>query len=75
MFHNANFEGEKAVMTLETLRSQLRQLDTYWIYLKEILKQKTKLTENEIENIYKYDIQYYMNCYEALEKGFIDEVI
>lgn len=77
MFHPALFSPNTidGSLSIQDIRELQKTSDYYWGIMKDMLKSQTKLTDKEINAMYKYCKDYYMTVDEALEKGFIDEIL
>lgn len=62
----------------QTMQEQIadtKDLERMWNVLKGIIKNNTNLTEEEIENFTKLNMDVHYSAEEALEKGLIDHII
>ena len=62
-------------LSVADLRALLKTIEYDWNIMKQMLKDKTKLTDKQINKIYKDCIDFTMSVDEALEYGFIDEIL
>ena len=62
-------------LSVADLRALLKTIDYDWGIMKQMLKDKTKLSDKQINKIYKDCIDFTMSVDEALEYGFIDEIL
>ena len=62
-------------LSVADLRSLLKTIEYDWNIMKQMLKDKTKLTDKQINKIYKDCIDFTMSVDEALDYGFIDEIL
>lgn len=62
-------------MTHSDLINKLEDLNEEWDTIKEILKNNTKLTDEEIDGYIKYNQDVMYSSKEAIEKGIIDKII
>lgn len=72
MFHSLNtVEWGK----LQDVREGMIQTEEVSNKIKKITGRHTKMTNKQMEKIFKNKIDWYMNSKEALKHGFIDEII
>lgn len=67
--------GQWGNMTLQERIADAEQLQKEWGIIKQFFKKHTKLTDEEIEAMTKYNLDVCYNAEEAVEKGFADIIL
>ena len=62
-------------MTLQEKIADARQTEKDWGVLKGIIKENTKLTDEEIDNFTRLNLDVWFSPQEALEKGIVDHIL
>ncbi len=62
-------------MTMQEQINDTKDLERTWKVLKGIIKSNTRLTDEEIENFTKLNVDVHYSAEEALEKGLIDHIL
>lgn len=74
LVHQTQFNGS-GYMTLQEKRQELKYDERDWEVICDIFRNNTKLTEEDIENFTKRNLDISYNPVEALEKGIIDHIL
>lgn len=67
--------GQWGSMTMQEKIADVKQLERDWETLKTIIKKHTKLSEQEIEDFTKNNLDVYYTPEEAVQKGIVDNLI
>lgn len=67
--------GQYGRMTAQEKIADVKQLERDWNVLKSIIRKHTKLTEQELEDFTRLNLDVYYSPEEALEKGLVDHLI
>ena len=79
MYHPPLFQTEPLlegmIIDLALIRDYEKEIANSWKYMKEQLQRRTKLTDKQINKIFKSGKDFNMTVEEALEYGFIDDIL
>ena len=64
-----------AIGTALKIKRESDELDRIWGIMKNIIKKKTKMSDELLDKIYETELDYIMDSEEALKLGVIDEII
>ena len=53
----------------------MKNIKRNWETIKTIFKENTKLTDEDIENLTKYNLDVVYSPQEALQKGLVDKIL
>lgn len=67
--------GQYGSMTMQEKIADVKQLERDWSVLKGIIKKHTKLSDEELENFTKANLDVYYSPEEAVSKGLVDKII
>ena len=70
LIHQTQLGGLQGTQT--ELENEMKNIKRNWETIKTIFKENTKLTDEDIENLTKYNLDVVYSPQEALEKGIID---
>ena len=73
LIHQTQLGGLQGTQT--ELENEMKNIKRNWETIKTIFKENTKLTDEDIENLTKYNLDVVYTPQEALEKGLIDKIL
>ena len=73
LIHQTQLGGLQGTQT--ELENEMKNIKRNWETIKTIFKENTKLTDEDIENLTKYNLDVVYSPQEALEKGLIDSIL
>ena len=73
LIHQTQLGGLQGRQT--ELENEMKNIKRNWETIKTIFKENTKLTDEDIENLTKYNLDVVYSPQEALEKGLIDKIL
>ena len=74
MYHSPLLTSEE-YLSIVDLKDLIKLIEDDWVHMKKQLLEKTKLTEKRINQIFKNAEDFTMTVEEAIEYGFVDEMM
>lgn len=74
MYHPPLLASEEP-LSVADLKDLIKVIENDWVYMKKQLLEKTKLTEKRINKMFRNSEDFNMTVEEAIEYGFVDEMM